>query len=67
MENKGNIIVFTSTKCKVMNEVTRKVIARGYRNRDKLYVFEEQTSHKYEKDSDLKEESWCLLQSLILK
>lgn len=52
MEYMGNIIVFTSTKCKVMNELNWKVITRGYRNLDKLYVFEEQNSHKYEKDSD---------------
>ena len=28
MEDKGNIIVFTSTKCKVMDEETGEVIAR---------------------------------------
>ena len=26
MEDKGNIVVFTSTKCKVLNEVNGKVI-----------------------------------------
>ena len=36
MTDKGNIIVFTSTKCKVMNEVTRKVIIRGYRKSKKI-------------------------------
>lgn len=41
--------MFISTKCKVMDEVTRKVIIRGYINRDKLYVFEDQNSHRYEK------------------
>jgi len=41
MADKGNIIVFTSTKCKVMDEETRKFIAKGYRNPDKLYVLEE--------------------------
>ena len=35
MVDKGNVIVFTSTKCKVMDEETRKVIAREYRNVDK--------------------------------
>ena len=36
--NKGHTIVFTLTKCKVIEEETRKVIARGFRNVDKLYV-----------------------------
>jgi len=51
--NKGNIIMFTSTKCKDMNEENGKVIIRGYKNQDKLYVFEDQNSHIYEKGSDL--------------
>lgn len=49
----GNINVFIATKCKVMNEVTGKVIIRGYRNQDKLYVFKDRNSHRYEKGSDL--------------
>jgi len=52
MTDKGNIILFTSIKCKVINEVTGKFIIRGYRNPNKLYVFEEQKSHSYEKDPD---------------
>lgn len=54
MGNKVKIIVFTSTKCKVMNELTAKVIIRGNRNQDKLYVFEDRNSHRYEKGLDLK-------------
>jgi len=49
MEDKRNIIVFTSTKCKVMNGLTRKFIARGYRNPNNLYIFKEWNSHIYEK------------------
>jgi len=30
--------VFTSTKCKVIKEDIEKVIARGFRNEDELYV-----------------------------
>ena len=52
MADKGNIIVFASTKCKVMDEETGEVIARGYRNTDKLYVFKDLTSHRCEEDSD---------------
>lgn len=54
MEDKGNIIVFTSTKCRVMDEESRKFIARGYRNLDKLYVFKELNSYGNEEDSDSK-------------
>ena len=53
MADKGNVIVFTSTKCKVMDEETREVIARGYKNTDKLYVFKDLTSLRCEEDSDL--------------
>ena len=52
MADKGNIIVFTSTKCKVMDEETGEVITRGYKNADKLYVFKDLTSRRYEEDSD---------------
>ena len=52
MEDKGNIIVFTSTKCKVMDKEIGEVIARGYKNNDKLYVFKDLTSHRCEEDSD---------------
>lgn len=38
----------------VMNELTAKFIIRGYRNQDKLYVFEDRNSHRYEKSLDLK-------------
>lgn len=53
MADKGNIILFTLTKCKVINEVTGKVIITGHINQDKLYVFEDRNSHRYEKGSDL--------------
>jgi len=52
MADKGNIIVFTSTKCKVMDEETGEVIARGYRNADKLYVFKALSSRRCEEDID---------------
>ena len=51
MEDKGNVIVFTSTRCKVMDEETGKVIARGYINVDKLYVFKYMISCRYKEDS----------------
>ena len=47
MANKENVIVFTSTKCKVIDEESGKVIARGYRNPDKLYMLEELNSRRY--------------------
>jgi len=50
-EDKGNVIVFTSTKCKVIDEETRKVIERGYRNSNKLYMFKEMNPHRNEEDS----------------
>ena len=53
MGDKGNVIMFTSAKCKVMDEETGEVIARGYRNADKLYVFKDLNSRRYEEDSDL--------------
>ena len=43
--NKGNIIVFSSTTFKVMNELSGKFIIRGYKNRKKLYVFEDWNFH----------------------
>ena len=48
--DKENIIVFTSTKCKVMDEETGKFIARGYYNADKLYVSKYLTSRRCEED-----------------
>jgi len=54
MTNKGNIILFTSTTCKVMDEEIRKFIARVYRNPDKLYVSKELNSHINEEDSNSK-------------
>lgn len=36
--NKGNVIIFTSTRCKIIKEDTRKTIAKGFRNSDNLYV-----------------------------
>lgn len=36
--DKGNVIVFTSIGCKIIKEDTRKTIAKGCRNADKLYV-----------------------------
>lgn len=50
MADKGNVIVFTSTKCKVIDEDFGKVIERGYRNPDKLYVLKELNSRRYEED-----------------
>lgn len=44
MIEKGCIIVFTSTKCKAIDKETGKVIARGYKNPDKLYVLAEKNS-----------------------
>ena len=38
MEDKISVIVFTSTKCKVMDKETGEFIARGYRNNDKSCV-----------------------------
>ena len=54
MEDKGNAIVFNSTKFKVIYEESRKVITKGYRNPEKLYMFEELNSLTYEEDSDSK-------------
>lgn len=34
-----------------MEEETRKVIARGYKNPNKLYMFKEMNSHINEEDS----------------
>ena len=51
MEYKGNVDVFTSTKCRVIDEEYGKVIERGYRNPEKLYVFKYFNSRKYEEDS----------------
>jgi len=42
--NKEHIIVFTSTKCQILDEEIGKVIARGYKNLDKLYVLAEKNS-----------------------
>ena len=52
MADKGNAIMSTSTKCKVMDKETGEIIARGYRNTDKLCAFKYLISHKYEEDSN---------------
>lgn len=50
MGDKGNVIVLTSTKWKVIDEESGKIIARLYRNPNKLYVLKELDSHRYEED-----------------
>jgi len=51
------VIVFTSTKCKVIGEESGKVIARGYINLDKLYMFKEMISHRNEENSSSSSDS----------
>jgi len=36
--DKWNVVVFASTRCQIIKEDTRKTIAKGFRNADKLYV-----------------------------
>lgn len=44
--NNGHIIMFTSAKCKVIEEDIGKVIVRGLKNTDKLYVLVKNNSGK---------------------
>jgi len=38
IDDKGHVILFTSTRCKIKEDYTRKFIAKGSRNEQKLNV-----------------------------
>lgn len=65
MDDKGCIIVFSSIKWKVVDKETRKVIARGYRNPEKLFVLEKKNpviNKRYSSYSLIKSKRiWSLL------